>query len=218
MNRLGVRLEAALDLLKKTKLLADIGTDHAYFPIEAIQSGKAVLAIASDNKSLPLATAMDNVTQAGLSDRIELILAEGLAFMVPEIDCVSIMGMGGILIAQILASGDLSHVKQLILGPNNNQTAVRGWLQEHGWQIQDERFVRDKGHDYQLIAAVPGVMKLDFDQLAYGPINLCQKNPVFIHSIQRKITILSKAQCAAKDLTKIESLLQRIAALRRLIA
>ena len=211
------RLLAALDLLTEVRCLADVGTDHGYFPIAAVQSGKASRAVASDNKPAPLATAAEHIARSGLQDRIVLVLADGLSFLRVDIAAVSIMGMGGFLIERILDAADLSAVEQLILGPNNDHAAVRGWLEDHGWRIADERFVRDRGHDYQLISAVPGKMSLNPEERTYGPILLKTRNEGLLGHLRQKIAALSEARSLARDPDKRQELEIRIRNLEELI-
>lgn len=217
MSRKSPRLEAALGLLTEARLLADVGCDHGYFPIAAVKAGKALSAIASDNKPGPLETCRVHVAESGLSSRIGCLLSEGLDHLRPEVDAVSVMGMGGQLIASILDAADLSFVRQLILGPNQDPSALRLWLQTHGWRIEAERFVRDHGHDYQLISAVPGTMSLSAIEREYGPFLLREKNPAFCAFVERKAARLENALGEAEDPEKIRSLRERIQILRELI-
>jgi len=198
-------------------VLADVGCDHGYFPIEAIRSGKVQSAIASDNKPLPLAAAEAHIRQVGLSDRITTVLSEGLSHVTNGVQAVSIMGMGGALIAAILDSADLASIQRLILGPNKDPSRLRAWLQAHHWQIADERFVRDHGHDYQLIAAIPGEMALSEAQREYGPFILQTHCPEFVRHIGRKIAQLQAAHAAAHDEKKRLALQGRISFLQELI-
>lgn len=48
------RLDVILSLLPRGCRLADIGCDHAYIPISAVQSGNAIFAYASDVRKGPL--------------------------------------------------------------------------------------------------------------------------------------------------------------------
>lgn len=217
MSRNSPRIEAALGLLTEARLLADVGCDHGYFPIAAVKAGKARAAIASDNKPSPLETARIHVGENGLSDRISCVLSDGLSHLFSEVDAVSLMGMGGQLIASILDRADLSAVKQLILGPNKDPSAVRLWLQTHGWKISAERFVRDHGHDYALIACLKGEMTLSANEREYGPFILKEKNPAFVAFLERKATLLEDALGSAEDPEKIRSLKERIQALREMI-
>ena len=73
------------------EICADIGTDHAYIPIELAKRGKKV--IATDIMPGPLAIAEENVAKSGVD--IELRLGGGLApLALGEVDTVIIAGMG----------------------------------------------------------------------------------------------------------------------------
>ena len=106
----GARLCAAAGYARQGKLIADVGTDHAYLPVYLVESGVSKGALATDINRGPLERAAANVAAAGLCDRITLRLADGLdgvADLAPE--DIFILGMGGELIARIL--GDSEYIK-----------------------------------------------------------------------------------------------------------
>ena len=85
--------------------LLDVGSDHAYLPIALLQEGKIEAAIAGEVVEGPYQSALQNVADNGLEDKIEVRLANGLAAFEPAdcISCITIAGMGGRLIADILS-------------------------------------------------------------------------------------------------------------------
>ena len=100
------RLNTIISLVPKCDVAIDIGTDHAYVPIELIKKGIANKCIACDLRSGPLAIAKKNIAQNGLNNKIETRLGGGLAPLNQhEADCVIIAGMGGVLIRNILEEG-----------------------------------------------------------------------------------------------------------------
>ncbi|MCL1845538.1 MAG: class I SAM-dependent methyltransferase, partial [Defluviitaleaceae bacterium] len=117
--RLSPRLAAVLSCVEKCGVLADIGTDHAYLPIEAVRAGLCERAIACDVSVGPLEFAARNIRAAGLCDEtfcneaddnswqtyglIETRLGDGLAPLAADkADCIVIAGMGGMKIIEIL--------------------------------------------------------------------------------------------------------------------
>ena len=88
----------------KEGTLADIGSDHAYLPIYAIQNKICNSAIAGEVIKGPYKAALNNVAENNLGDSIEVRLGDGLAVINhdDEIDNITICGMGGPLIAKIL--------------------------------------------------------------------------------------------------------------------
>ena len=97
--------------------------------------GKIEAAIAGEVVEGPYQSALQNVADNGLEDKIEVRLADGLAAFEPadSISCITIAGMGGRLIADILAAGleKLAGVSRLVLQPNNREDELRAWLVDH---------------------------------------------------------------------------------------
>mgnify|MGYP002563274681 CR=1 FL=1 len=75
---LSVRLKAIADCVPEGTIVADIGTDHAFLPVELIASGKIERAYACDIGTGPLEHARATVAEAGLQAQISLILTPGL--------------------------------------------------------------------------------------------------------------------------------------------
>lgn len=158
-------------------LLADIGTDHAYIPVEAVGRGIVSCAIASDIGEGPAAAAREHVAMAGLEGKIKVVVADGLAgvdasFACPDI--IVITGMGGNLIMQILEDGkEKAHAaKDLVLSPQSDIPLFRTYLMGAGYETISESIVLDEGKYYFIIRArynaqnTSGVdQATDFDKL-----------------------------------------------------
>lgn len=144
-----------------TDTAADIGTDHAYIPVDLIKKGRARHVIASDVRKGPLRSAETNIEKNGLSDRIELRLGSGLSVLKPgEADVIIIAGMGGILISEIIAADiETASGPELILQPMNSQYELRKWLIENGFRILCEDIECEEHHVYNIIKAEKGVQK-----------------------------------------------------------
>jgi tRNA (adenine22-N1)-methyltransferase len=203
MATLSKRLQVALSFLTGVRGFADIGCDHGYLPIEAIKQNIVEYAIASDNKKGPYLKAKFNVDSAMLSHKIEVRLAEGLTDLPAYIDAISILGMGGELIVKILEKADLSRFKTLVLGPNSEAKQVRYFLQDNGYMIDNESFIKDHGHYYQTIRAVPGKMILNPQEAAFGPLNIIRNNPVLKEFVIREINRLTSGFASATEESKI---------------
>lgn len=145
----------------KGKIIADIGTDHAYIPIFLIENGLADYIIASDVKEGPVNIAFENVKKHGLSDKIEIRLGSGLSVIKKgETDTITIAGMGGILIRDIIEA-DIMTAKsaKLVLQPMNSQYELRKYLLSNGFKITDED-ISIEGHKvYNIINAEAGEQK-----------------------------------------------------------
>ncbi len=150
---LSPRLFAIANLVSQDAVLADVGTDHAYLPIFLLQSGRIRSAVCTDIHKGPIACAKENIDQAGLSSKIQVLLTDGLQGVAPfSVTDIVIAGMGGELIAQILATQ--SFVKDsslhLLLQPMSKPEKLRAYLWNNGFQIQHTHFVCDKERIYQI--------------------------------------------------------------------
>lgn len=157
--KLGSRLGALASFVPKGTRLADIGTDHAYLPIELVQKNIAASAVAGDVHAGPYEAAKENVEGLGLSHKISVRFGNGLAVLVPgEVDTAVIAGMGGSTIIEILISQPTVtySLKRLILQPMVGAAAVRRWLVANQWCIADELLVQDDGRLYEIIVAEQG--------------------------------------------------------------
>lgn len=154
--KLSPRLHSAVDFVRPGRLLCDVGTDHAYLPIYLCATGVTPRAIASDVREGPLERAHQHITAYGLSDRIRTVLTDGLSGLegyAPE--DILIFGMGGELIASILAAADFIRTPavRLILQPMTHPELLRSWLAENGFSILGERLSAEEDRIYQTICA-----------------------------------------------------------------
>lgn len=211
------RLKIAAEFLKNYNCLADCGTDHAYLPIYGIAKGYIKKAIASDNKVSPLKNAEKNIIDSKLQNDISLVLAEGLSYLNPEIDVVSILGMGGRLISDILNDADLTNVKRLVLSPNSEAEILREFLQSSKWKIIDETFLKEKGKYYQIIICEKGAMKLSDNEKEFGPVIIAQKSDDFVEYITKIISKLQKASSKVSKESEFKKIISRIIELKEVI-
>ena len=153
---LDARLAQVAAFVRKGSRLADIGTDHAFLPVELVRQGVCTYAIASDVKKGPVAAATRTVEEAGVTDIINIRLGSGLETVKPdEVDDIVIAGMGGETIAMIL--NDAPWVKderyRLVLQPMTRAEKLRRYLWENGFEILNEAVVQDSRHWYVVIHA-----------------------------------------------------------------
>lgn len=218
---LETRLAHLAAMVDENTRLADIGTDHAYLPIDLVKSGKIQFAIASDVAKGPLDNAKTDILEAGLSNQIQTRFGSGLETIKPEdkIETVVIAGMGGKLMTDLLEAakekGEL--YPTLILEPNIGEPGVRKWLMEHNYQIIQEEIIDTAGHIYELIKAIltDNIHQLTDKEILFGPFLLKEKNSVFIKkwinqlAYQKQLLVnLNKAK--NKDMTRISEVEQRI--------
>lgn len=195
---MNLRLNTLAEMVDSGSRVADIGTDHAYLPIELVKSGKIDYAIASDVAKGPLENAKTDIAEAGLSDQIETRLGSGLDTIshVDKIDTVVIAGMGGKLMVDILdkAWNNDYHFNTLVLEPNIGEAGVRTWLMNHNYKIIDEKLMAEAGHTYELIKAELTQEKheLTEKEIFFGPFIVREKNPVFYQKWQGQLAYNQK--------------------------
>lgn len=170
-----VRLKTMLSMMPPHDTLYDIGTDHAYLPIAAVQTKTVKKAYAVDNKKGPLTQAEKSIAQAGLKGTVIPTLASGIDALNEDCDLITISGLGGNAIYDILKNGLFPNVKTMILQANNHTELLRKLTTIIPFKITDEQVVVQKGETYIIIKLEIGREVLDETDLYIGPI--LRKNP-----------------------------------------
>lgn len=185
-DKLSQRLQAVVNYIPHGARLADIGSDHAYLPCYAVKKGIASFAIAGEVVDGPFLSAKAQVEAEGLTEQVLVRKGNGLEVISPgEIDCITIAGMGGALIASILEDGKskLDFVKRLVLQPNVSANSIRSWLIDHGWELIAEEILEEDGKFYEILAAEKGAPLKPYKNLEpgllLGPYLMERKSEVF---------------------------------------
>lgn len=206
---LNSRLKTVADFVAPNSIVADIGTDHGYLPIELIKSGKCTKVIAGDVNKGPYLAAKRSVCRADLLSKIDIRLGSGLSILQKdEVDIAVFCGMGGNLIRRLLMDEPVivSSLKGLIFQPQQGYSILRHYIYEINWHIADEALAKEDGRIYQIIYAVPGQEPLpDEIELEIGPV-LNRKRPLlfaemiaeFIDKANRSLYGMEKSE-TAKD-------------------
>lgn len=209
---LDTRLGAAAKMVDRGARLADIGSDHAYLPIALCLEGKIEYALASDINEGPVASARANIAKNGLSGKIEAIRADGLdkaCDFAP--DCITVLGMGGELIASILerAAWVRDEKITLVLQPMTHAEILALYLAENGFAVIDEAIVSVGERDDRIYR----LMKARFDgerryignaEALVGRINLERGDGVTKRYISRIIAVL-KMKIAGKEKAALDT-------------
>ncbi|MFB1080643.1 tRNA (adenine(22)-N(1))-methyltransferase TrmK [Jeotgalibacillus sp. JSM ZJ347] len=198
-NQLSQRLKAVADFVKDGETVADIGSDHAYLPCYLVKAQKIHKAIAGEVVEGPYQSAVKQVKQDELTEQIDVRKGNGLSVLSPgEVTTVTIAGMGGPLISEILENGKdrLEGVKKLILQPNISAVSIRHWLLENGWQIKDEKILEEDRKIYEVILAERSTVRqpLSQQELLLGPILLKEKTSAFITKWEHELIQLRNIQ------------------------
>ena len=217
------RLEMVASFVPQGAVLLDVGSDHAYLPIELVEKGHIERAIAGEVVVGPYQSAVKNVESHGLSEKIQVRLANGLAAFEEsdQVSVITIAGMGGRLIASILEEGfdKLAHVERLILQPNNREDDLRRWLQDHGFQIIAESILEEAGKFYEILVVEAGEMKLSARDNRFGPFLSREVSPVFVQKWQKEASKLEFAlgQIPEKNQEERRVLTDKIKAIKEVL-
>jgi Predicted SAM-dependent methyltransferase len=189
---LSMRLERVAAHVPQGARLADIGSDHGYLPVALMLRGAIEAGVAGEVAHTPFASAQRNVRRNGLEAHITIRLADGLEAieMADRISAVSLCGMGGKTMCEILERGKhrLSGSERLILQPNGDECELRGWLMQNSYRIVSEELLRENRFDYEIIVAEPCVaVAYTAEELYFGPLLMREKAPAFVTKWQRML-------------------------------
>ena len=193
------RIDFIVDNLDKVECLADIGTDHGYVPLLALEREKANKVIAGDINKDPLDKAKLNAILEGIvGNEIDFRLGSGLKPLeMKEANSVVIAGMGGNLIRDILEADmeKVNSLESLILVPAQNPEVLREYLYENNYEIIKEDLCFDEGVYYELFKvrrAEGHATELDSIYYEISPMLLRQKHPLMREYLESKIKNYSK--------------------------
>lgn len=185
--QLSKRLTYVGDFVPENSRLADIGSDHAYLPVALMLQKKISFAVAGEVVKGPFESAKKQVLKNGLAEHIIVRLADGLDAVLEEdqITAVTICGMGGALIRNILEAGyqkqKINGSERLILQPNVGEHIVRQWLVDHGYSILEEIIMEENNKRYEIIVAEKLRQTEEYSDLEilFGPKLLQEKSAIF---------------------------------------
>ena len=209
---LSARMETLMNMAGKGKTLADIGCDHGYITIAAIQRNAFDSVIAMDINKGPLEAAKSNAKEYGVFEKIDFRLSNGLDKLEQnEADTILIAGMGGPLICDILSRNmeNAKSAKKLVLSPQSDVPEFRKFVLSNGFMILDEEIVRDEGKYYFVFSLSPSE-KNDYPRgeagIRYGGILLEKRHPVLREYLekQREVILELKEKPGIKGTKKAE--------------
>ncbi len=171
---------------------ADVGCDHGRLCVWLLQQGRAARAIGSDVSETSLEKAKALRALCSLQDAFALRVGDGLSVLQSgEADTLFFCGMGGELIARMLAEGEPAAraARRIVMQPMRGTAELRAYLYAHDYEIFDEQIVFDAGRYYQIIAARSGTPRpfppgFPAGHYTFGTLPFVLHDPLLIPMLQ----------------------------------
>ena len=213
------RIAAMINFVPNKSRVADIGADHGYLSIELVKNCRADFVIATDKNIEPLNAAKKNITIAGLENKIETRLGDGLQVLnAGEVDTICIGGMGGALMCKIFddAPNIFNSVENFILQPMNAIDKVKSYLINKNFFIADIDLAESGGIIYEIIFASNNAGKISArKKIDTSPLRK-KYFALKIKKLQRVLDEMSKSPAATSS-EKFFQIQQQISELTRLL-
>lgn len=203
--KLDDRLKSVASLVRNGKRVADIGTDHGYLVAYLVENNICPCGIAADLRKGPLENARQTVIQQGLSDKIELILSDGLENIGPDsCDDIVIAGMGGNLIAEILekATWVKNERVHIVAQPMTHAEVLRQYFIDNDFKINEEKTATDGKRYYCIISANYTGTKQEHSKAYTYTGEIRPENDTDIKYLRKILTALSKKYDALMSANK----------------
>ena len=169
MILLDARLSLAYELYDPCGLAADIGTDHAHLPAALLQRGRCQRMILTDISEGALRNARDEISRYGLADRVSLRRGDGLQPLDEPCGMISVTGMGGRTVRDILLSGrEKLRGASLILSAHTDLPLIREAVREIGYHLDREEPCFCAGRYYLVLRARPGKKEISPREIRLG--------------------------------------------------
>ena len=196
MIHLDDRLSLAYDLYDPCELAADIGTDHAHLPAALLQRGRCQRMILTDLSGSALKNARETIIRCRLSDRVELRTGNGLLPLSETCGVISVTGMGGRTVHDILLEGrDRLRGASLVLSAHTDLPLIREAVCRIGYHLDREEPCFCAGRYYLVMLARPGAGSLSPREIRLG-------GPLFRSASAQLVPYLSRRRDVLLDKLK----------------
>lgn len=176
---------------------ADIGTDHALLPRYLVERGRCQKVIGVEKSPHGVQTARWATQDFGPT--IEIRLGEGLQPLKPgEVDSLSLSGLGGLKIVEILEAHPERLPPMVIIQANRDSSKIRAWGWRSGFHLVKEQAIQ--GHWlYQVLtfrhglSPDPAYQNLPLNLgLHFGPHLLKAREPALLANLKDRWTVFAK--------------------------
>ena len=212
MIQLDARLSLAYDLYDSCELAADIGTDHAHLPAALLQRGRCQHMILTDLSESALNNARNGIIACRLTDRVTFRCGNGLQPLREQCEMISVTGMGGRTIRDILLSGqDRLKGASLLLSAHTDLPLIREAVCRIGYHLDREEPCYCAGRFYLVLRARPGAADLSPREIRLGgPLFDSASDQLIPYLIRRRDVLDDKLQGLLTAEKQDESLINQV--------
>ena len=212
MIQLDARLSLAYDLYDSCELAADIGTDNAHLPAALLQRGRCQHMILTDLSESALKNARETVIRCRLSDRTDLRAGDGLQPLEEACGMISITGMGGRTVHDILLEGaGKLRGASLVLSAHTDLPLIREAVCRIGYHLDREEPCFCAGRYYLVLRARPGACPLTPRELRLGgPLFESQSSQLIPYLTRRREVLQDKLRGLVSADKPEESLIAQV--------
>lgn len=190
------RLNKLISLIPHCNTFADVGCDHGYVGIEALNRKIVEQVLFVDISTPSLQKARLNCPDE-LADKVSFHCQDGLLNL--QVDCAMIAGMGGLEIISILRQTKFKP-HWLVLQPMRNQRDVRVFLLGNGYNIvTDEKFCDARYYDVIVAEYSQQAQTLTELELEFGKSNLESPTEDFVSFLNLESAKLSNILQGCSD-------------------
>lgn len=187
---LSKRLQTIVDMVPKGSIVADVGSDHGKLMIALYEQNIIDRGYAIENKKGPFNRLVNALDSALLIDHIVPLFSSGIEDLPSCVDTVVIAGMGGNLIVDILKkdTNKLKNVTTLIIDAHSSLKKVRREITELGFNIFEEKIIKEDGVYYEIIKFVKSDKAIYSDSdFEFGPMLKYEKSLLFKEKYESRI-------------------------------
>ena len=191
--QLDSRLSLAFELYDPCDLAADIGTDHAHLPAALLQRGRCQRMILTDISESALRNARDGMIRFGLTDRVILRRGDGLSPLDEPCGMISVTGMGGRTVRDILLSGkEKLRGASLVLSAHTDLPLIREAVRDIGYHLDREEPCFCAGRYYLVLRARPGRKEVSDREIRLGGLLFDSASPQLVPYLARRRSVLEE--------------------------